>query len=149
MKDRVYYGFLAGLLASVFKFIYGWTIDLVLLPLGYDITRWHDFAGALLYGFKPILWYEVAFAEASVITFEGFMGICFAYLIKQTTSSHYVFKGWLFGVSIWFLSFAITSLFRAPGLEVISGISTIINAIGASIYGLALAFASKKIVSTH
>lgn len=149
MKDRIYYGFLAGLGASVFRFIYGWAITSILLPFGYKITRWHDFAGVLMYGFKPILWYEIAFADITVIGLEGVLGIGFAYLIRYTSSSHYVFKAWLYGMAFWFSAFVITGLFRPPGLEVISGISTFLNATGATVYGLALAFTSKKIVSTH
>jgi hypothetical protein len=149
IKDRIYYGFLAGLSASIFRFIYGWGITFILLPFGYKITRWHDFSGVLLYGFIPILWYEIAIAEIAVIMIEGVLGIGFAYLIKYTTSSHYVFKAWLYSMAFWFSSFAITSLFQSPGLQVISGISTLVNAISASIYGLALAFTSKRIVSEH
>ena len=149
IKDRIYFGFIAGLGASIFELIYGWTISFVLLPFGYEITRWHDFAGVLLFGFKPILWYETAIAEVTVIMLEGVLGIGFAYIIKYTTSSHYIFKAWLYSMAFWFIAFAITSLFQAPGLQVISGVSTFINALGASIYGVALAFTSKRIVSEH
>jgi len=149
MKDRVYYGFLAGLGASAVRFVYGWIITFILDSFGYNITRWHDFAGSILYGFKPILWYETAFAELSVIGFEATLGIGFAYFIKHTTSSHYYFKGWLYGTVVWFSAFAVTTLFKAPGVEVISAISTIINMSAAMLYGLALAFTSKRIVSTH
>lgn len=67
----------------------------------------------------------------------------FVYLISELwTSTNYLFKGWIFGVFIWFALNAVAIGYRLLGLAHISFGSTISNFLGASVYGLVLAAVS-------
>lgn len=148
MKDRIYYGFWAGITASFVRLIFGYAGAYFLTLFVPKVFRWHDFAGVMLFGFTPQTTFELLVAECAVILFEGLLGVAFALLIKSISSSHFIFKGWLFGVTIWFSAFSIKSLFHISGLDTIPATSAVYQFYAASVYGIALTFTTRKIVST-
>lgn len=65
---------------------------------GFYQERLLDWAAVALYGRLPLNTPEVVFAQLGQITFAGFLGILFAYLLLKLTSGNYLFKGWIFSI---------------------------------------------------
>ncbi len=130
--DRFTRGFVAGAVAAVFEFL----VALTLYYFNFTKLLWQDFASVLIYGRKPLLFWERVFAELSVWFFAGLMGIFLAYIIRSTGNSNYLFKGFVFAQAVWFTSFAITVLFDVPEFRIITFKTTISNFILAAIWGL-------------
>lgn len=63
--------------------------------------------------------------------------------IPIITIENHLFKSWVFGVSIWFITYAITLLFGVPELAFIPLETTISNFIGASLWGILSSFVLK------
>lgn len=139
LNDRMTRGFVSGVLAGITTLI----PDLIFYQVGINKTRYLDWASAVIYGRQPYTTTEAFWAEVGHLFFDGLLGIIFVYLIsKLWTSTNYLFKGWFYAVFMWFALHAYAISFRLSGLTNISLGSTISNFIGASVYGLVLAFVS-------
>lgn len=136
LKDRLTRGFLAGVIGGVVAFPWGLISKYILKSA--DIL-YNDFAAIHIYGKRPDVLVEMMFAQLAVFGLFGVCGILFVYLIPYVTSRNLVFKGLIWGATIWFTTYAITTLFKVPGLERITMINSISNLIGALIWGGALA----------
>lgn len=143
MKDRFFYGFIAGIIGCIFQSIVTWGF----YALKIANLRFMDFSASLIYGQKATSFFESIFAELAVYFFQGVLGIGFAYMIPVISSRHYLFKGWVYGVVVWFLVIAIMIISRVPELSAIEPINAFSLFLGASVYGITLAMAAKKIVS--
>lgn len=73
------------------------------------------------------------------LVFTGILGILFAYFLPAVSSRLYLFKGWLFGVTIWFIIYSVSHLFEVEGTFPIELRTATSNVIGASIWGVVLA----------
>jgi len=139
LNDRMTRGFVSGFLGGVAMLI----PDLFLYQVGINKTRYLDWASAVMYGHQPNTTTEALWAGVGHLFFAGLLGMIFVYLIsKLWTSTNYLFKGWFYGVFIWFALNAFAISFRLSGLTTISLGSTISNFLGASVYGLVLAAVS-------
>lgn len=98
-----------------------------------------------IYGLTPEGVGETIFALASVFFFFGFLGIAFAFLLTYISDQNYVLKGWVFGLAIWFISYAIAHLYKIPQLEVIPLMTAFWNFIGASVWGITLSLVLKRL----
>ena len=68
------------------------------------------------------------------------MGVVFVYLIKKTSSTYLYLKGIGLGITIWFFSLGIGTLYRIPLFTDIPPIPALTTFVGALIWGLVTAF---------
>jgi mannose/fructose/N-acetylgalactosamine-specific phosphotransferase system component IIC len=80
-----------------------------------------------------------------VLIFCGFLGVCFIYFITLVSSRNIYFKGWFFSVFSWFMLYALFTLFKVPRLEKAPWQTPTSNLIGASIFGITLAWIILKV----
>ncbi len=139
IKDRFTRGFLAGAISGVPTFI----LTVIAYQLKWTSIRWAHFASILIYGHKDRNLLEDIFATLITLFFTGLMGALFAYIIPQIKSSNYPFKGWVYGVTIWFVSYAVTLLFKVPEVATILLKSAFFNFLEASLWGLTLGYTLK------
>lgn len=134
MEDRFVRGFIAGIIAGVLMNIQNILFHLLNLTQ----LRLLDYASIAIFGNLPRNSLEVVVSEFGELFFSGLLGIIFAYLIVALNSSYYLFKGWFFSITVWFLVFAAGIVFRIPHLVNPDTGSVLTNLIGATIYGLSL-----------
>lgn len=140
MNDRFTRGFLAGLMAAVPAQL--WNVTAVYL-LKVAKIRWSDFALVFILGRKKANIFDEIVGSLGALFFASLMGSLFAYVFLKTTRKNYLFKGWVYGVSIWFIVFALTFVFKVPELSSIDLPTAIANFVGASIWGLLLGYTLK------
>lgn len=116
-------------------------VNFALKSLGVSRLMYKDFMGVVIYGRLPIGTGENLFAYFAIIGFLGFLGSVFAYVILGIGIKNYLLKGMIFGLSLWFSFYSITMLYKVPQLRLIPLGTAIGNFIGASTYGLCMAFA--------
>ena len=140
MKDRFSRGFIAGVVAAVPAFL--WNKTAVYL-LKISNMPWSEFAALFILGRKHGTSFEAIFSDFATLFFAGLMGILSAYAIQKISSGNILFKGWVFGVTIWFIVFALAHLYRMPELASIDLGTVLSNLVGASIWGLAVGYSLK------
>lgn len=136
MEDRFVRYFIAGIISALFMNLWDY-FSYYILHL--STMRLLDYASVMLLGKKVFIFWEEIFAQLTQIFFTGMMGVLFGYLITKINSKYYLFKSWLFAVSVWFVVFAIGSLFKMPYLYKVPTQTSLNNFLESSIYGLALA----------
>ncbi|EHQ88403.1 hypothetical protein [Desulfosporosinus youngiae] len=146
MRDRFYYGFFAGLIAGIPMVLFNLFSYYV---LDFAQMRLLDWMSIILYGRLPLNAFDSILAQVVHFGFLGFLGIAFAYYVPLVRSRHYLFKGWVFSLSVFSLLYATTLFFQVPGLEMIQPYTVASNLISSTIFGLTLAEAAKRIVSTE
>ena len=136
IKDRFARGMAAGIFAGIITKIY----DLLAFYIGISTLRWFDFAGIMIYGKKPMSLGEQIFATLGTWFFHALLGILFVFLIERLfLSDNLLLKGWFYGVSWWFIVYAVNQLFKVPELASIPLKTSLSNFVGASIWGLIMA----------
>lgn len=136
LKDRLVAGFLAGVAGGIVMNIY---VQIAWL-LNATQVRYLDWAAFLLYGHQPLGIGDAFFAQLVQIVFTGILGILFAYLIPVITSRYYLFRGFIFGLSVWFLIYSFTLLYGLHGIVPLEALTVAIDFVGAGIYGSVLAY---------
>lgn len=136
MSDRYTKGAIGGLIGGIVMDI----VNYLLYRLHYSNLRYLDWAALILNAQKPTNLWETVFSEIGHLVFTMMLGIMFVFVVREVTNKNIWFKGWSFGVTIWFISNASTTLFKVPGLTIIPFKTGISNFITASIFGLALAY---------
>ena len=112
--------------------------------LGLTDTLYIDVAYAVLFNItsKGIL--SVIVSLIGHIIIDSFWGVIFAFLIKYTSSKFYIFKGIVFGCSIWFLvRVIITKIFQLPVLAKNCPKTALFFLFGAAMFGLTIALVLK------
>lgn len=132
LDDRLTRGLLAGVLAGIPGILIALTSRFVLHT---TTLLYSDFAAILIYGKKAETIGGHLFSGLVVFMFWGFLGILFAYLIRYVTSKNLILKGMLWGGMVWFLAYAITLLFKVPGLLIIPVKTAVSNFVGGLIWG--------------
>ena len=135
LRDRLARGFIAGLTAGVAMNV----INHLFYNLGWAELRYLDWAGVMIYGYIPVTFGEMAFAQLAQLIFVGVLGVIFAYLIPLLTSRNHLLRGWLFSSVIWFLLYGITFIFDVKQTIPLHVGTASTDLIGASVYGLFLA----------
>jgi len=135
IRDRFTRGFVAGTIAGIPTV----AINFGAYYLNLTILLWTDFMGLFTYGRKPAAALELIFSLLALFFFLGLLGAIMAYLLALLSSGNYLFKGWIFGVSIWFAAFALAHLFGVRELQLIPPLTAATNFIAASVWGLLLA----------
>ncbi|MEW6660777.1 MAG: hypothetical protein ACOY9Y_07750 [Bacillota bacterium] len=139
IRDRFTRGFLAGLAAGIVMNIFSF----ISFALNWVEIRFLDWAGVLIFGRQPVGALEIAVSLAGQLFFTSLLGVFFAYLISMTTSRGYILKGLVYGLAVWFASYAISILFRVPTLVRFRLDTVTSNIVGALLFGLVLAVALK------
>lgn len=140
MKDKLTNGFVQGLIAGVVANI----ADFIMVNwLKFGDLLYLDYTGVHIYGFQPETLGEKIFALTVQLIFSGLAGIIFVYWIDKVRKRNILFKGMLFGMTIWFLTYTITILFKLKPLDKVSLSSAMENYIAALIFGAVIAITYK------
>lgn len=137
MHDRFTRGMVAGLLASIPTV----AINQISYFLHLSKLRYLEFASTMIFGTLPKNRGEAWFAFFVLIGFFGVLGSVFALLVPFIKSENLVLKSVTFGGMVWFLSYALTTLYKVPQLQIVPLNNAISNFIGATVWGLALGYA--------
>lgn len=136
VEDRFTKGFVAGAIGGLAITLLNMLVDAV----GIHIVRWVDWMGVILFDHPaPFTWVETFISLIGMVSFNGALGIGFFYLIPLITNRNLLLKGWLWGVSIWFVLDGITSVFKVEGLTNLPIIDVVVDYASASLFGLFLA----------
>ncbi|HWI54065.1 MAG TPA: hypothetical protein VNT57_00090 [Desulfobacteria bacterium] len=136
MNDRFTIGFLAGMLAGIPTQFFNWGA----YYLHMTTLRWVDIMGILIFGKTPTALGETLLGIVWVYFYLGVLGIFFTFIILKITSRNYILKAVVFSV---FISLAVHSavhLFKVPELVNIPLKTSIINLLGALVWGLSLGY---------
>ncbi|MBT9174102.1 MAG: hypothetical protein DDT21_02513 [Syntrophomonadaceae bacterium] len=111
------------------------------------VTNWRflDFAGLLIFGRKPAGAAEIIISVLGQLSFSAAMGVLFAYLLPFTTRRLILFKGWFFGVLIWFSVYSVFHLFQLPQPRELDLGTVVSNIVKASLFGLILAWSLARL----
>lgn len=111
------------------------------------VTNWRflDFAGLLIFGRKPAGAAEIIISVFGQLSFSAAMGVLFAYLLPFTTRRLFLFKGWFFGVLIWFSIYSVVHLFQLPQPRELDLGTVVSNMVKASLFGLILAWSLARL----
>ena len=141
MKDRVTYGFVAGILGALVPFV----INFGSRALELTTLVWADFMGLFIMGKRPETTFEMAFFIGSQFVFLGLLGSVFALILPFITSQHLLFKGALYGVAVWFILFSLPFLQQLPELENVPLKTSLTHLVSSLLWGMAMAFILKRI----
>jgi len=131
--DRFARGLVAGIIGGIVMNI--WSVMAVYI-FGWEIIRFVDWAGIILYGDMPRSHLEGIMALVLQLLWSGLLGIGLAFLIQQVTSREYLIKAVFFGVMVGFIVYAIPVMFKMPYLSQKSLVTVASNHIGGAIWGL-------------
>ena len=134
--DRFTRGLIAGIVGAVAMNL--WTVIAVNI-LNWQIIRFIDWAGVILYGELPRTHLEGFFALVIQLLWGGLLGIIFSFILPHITSRAYLIKGVYFGIIAGFIIFAVPTIFQMPLLGKLSFITVLSNLIGGTIWGLTTA----------
>ncbi|SDH87507.1 hypothetical protein [Desulfosporosinus hippei] len=134
MKDRVYQGFIGGVLGAIVMNLIDWTMYLI----GFHQERLFDWASIVVFGRLQSGTGELIFAQIAQVFFSGFIGILFYYLIVN--NHKLLFKGWVFSVLVWFFLYGLAIGFELPHLKDRTLLAGISHFISASAFGLTLSY---------
>lgn len=98
-----------------------------------------DFAGVMIFGRRPAEGAELLLAWGAHLGYSAVMGTVFAYLIQGITSRYILFKGGVFGVTVWFSAYIITGLYRVPYIWTASLPTAVTHFLASAAYGIVLA----------
>jgi hypothetical protein len=128
-NDRISAGALAGIIGAVVQNIYGQIVK----GLGITDRAFLDFAKIVLFH-KPyggVLGFIAG--TLSHLTFGMITGVLFVCLIKRTSSKYLYFKGMGMGMTIWFFSLGMGTLFDLPLFQDIPPVPALTTFAGALI----------------
>jgi len=135
MRDRFARGVIAGFAAALCQTALNIFSYFVLhVPGG----RYYNFAASLVLGKKSSTVSEAIFSVIIQIGFATAMGVLFAYLILGIKSKNHILKGMLWGLTIWFASYAVITLFKIETGLKINIFSATSNAITSAVWGILL-----------
>lgn len=134
LKDRFTRGCLIGLIGGISTTLLGYLFSL----LKFGTLRFSDFAAILVYGRRAHSLLELLFATVVHWGFSAVAGVIFIYLLKAIGRKNLILKGWVFGVSIWFISYITTELFKIQEFATISFKSAVANFLVSSLYGIVI-----------
>lgn len=136
LNDRLTRGFFAAMIASVPTIIINFTAYYTI-----HTSRFSEFASIMIFGHTSKNLLNIIFSMIAVYIFLGILGGFFAYLIKWSTSRNLIFKGFLYGGSLWFFIYSITKLFKTPEIFQIPLKTAFVNFLAATIWGITMAYA--------
>lgn len=140
MEDRLYRGFIAGVIGGVVATALGYILYLA----GFNTLRASDWVSILMYAHTPPFGLgEQLLASFISIGWSGAIGSMFAYFLVWVTSRKILFKGWMFGTTPYFVIYLLTSLFQIPGTVPVPFSTALSNYITSSIFGVVMGYSFK------
>lgn len=140
-KKIFIWAFLSGLAAGIIMALF----DIILTGLNFVKHSYYDWAFALISGNTANSWAEIIIGQLSHLVFAASLGVLFIYLIKSFKTENLIFKGWFFGIFIWFGVHVIVNLFDFQPLRHIPLSQIISDFFTASVFGIVLSWVVKKI----
>lgn len=146
MEDRITNGFLAGTIGGIATNVWGFTAGMFHLTT----LRFVDWMAIIIYGhIPPFTFGETFLALLGHIVFCGTLGALFAQLVPHISSRNLIFKSWLYFISIWFIIYAITALFKTEGTIPLPVHTVLSNIIAATILGVVQALVLRNLLSAN
>lgn len=140
MEDRLYRGFVAGVIGGIIAT----AIGQLTYMLGINTLRGSDWTAILLYAHVPPFSIgEQLFAYFILLGWCGAIGSLFAYFIVWVTDRHILFKGWVLGTTPYFVIYLLTTLFRVPGTVPLPFGTALSNYVMTSLFGVLMAYSFK------
>ncbi len=140
MEDRMFRGFVAGLVGGVVSSV----LTHLFYFLGFTTLRLSDWASILMYAHTPPFSLEEhVFSTLIHICFCGAIGSVFAYFLLMVTSRMIYFKGWVLGTTPYFLVYLFTTFFQIPGTVPTPFNTALSNYITSSIFAIVMAHSLK------
>lgn len=143
-KDVFSRGFFAGAIAGIAMLAWSLLSGAILqIPHLRNV----DWMAIMIFGHAPAFEViETGIAMLGNIFFCGILGIGFAYILPLIKNENIYFKGWVFSLSVWFTAYVISTMYKIEGTLPTSIETTILNAVGATVYGFTLAYATKRLL---
>ena len=141
MRDRFTNGFIAGFLGGVVMSI----LNLISYSLGIAQILYLDWDSVMIFGYRYATPLEAVIGQIGQLFFSAVVGVIFAYLLSVISSRYYLFKGLIFGLLVWFGSYAITLLYKVTPLIPIKPDTVMSNIVTSSVYGLVLAESLRRL----
>ena len=149
MEDRFTRGFLAGSIGGIAST----AVDIPLYLLKIASYRLIDYGAVFIYGYLPKTFFETFFALLIHWGFAAFGGGIFVYLVRFIAEKNFVFKGWLFGIGIWFTVYLLAFFFKVPHFTITRFPTVLTNFVASSTYGIIMAltflFWESKLPEAH
>lgn len=134
MRDRFTLGYLSGVVAGGVAYV----VNYLLVMLHFGALLFSDFASIMIFGYNKGGLAQHFFGFLGYLVFSGLLGVLYAYILPAISTKGHVFKGIVFGVTVWFGSYAITLLYKVPYISKISFYSALNNFASALVYGVML-----------
>jgi ABC-type phosphate/phosphonate transport system permease subunit len=107
IEDRFTLGFVVGVITLIPPFIWN---HLSKFNFGFSNLTFADYASVLIYGNLPNNLSEYIFAVLAVTFWNGLLGVIFVFLLIFIKSKNLIFKGWCYGVPVWFFHTLLLSI---------------------------------------
>ncbi|NLM94810.1 MAG: hypothetical protein GX165_04545 [Firmicutes bacterium] len=141
IRERFTRGFVAGLIAGAASSIADYFSHL----LGIVEILYIEWAAVLLYGHRVRTTGEAVVAQLGQLFFSGLLGVGFAYLLRAIDTDNYLFKGTVYGITVWFSAHVVAKLFRVTALIPVGPDTLLSDLVTAAIFGLVLAEALRRL----
>lgn len=140
LKDRVFVGFISGIIAAVVADIANW----IIYYINFTDIRFLDWASIILLGQQAGGFFQIAIMQICQLVWDGVLGIVFSMIIPIIKSNGIIFKGILFSFMLLFIFRAVTVLFALQPLKVISFETFLSNVFCSIIWGILMAYSISK-----
>ena len=134
--DRFFRGMTAGIIAAVPMNLWSF---LSFHYLDWSERRFADWGTILLLGSPPNNALELMLGLFLQLVWAGFLGIVYAYLIKNFTSQGYLIKGAYFGILSGFFTYSAPVLLGSSYLEQTSAATAASQIVGGLVWGITAA----------
>ena len=98
-----------------------------------------------MYGHRVRTTGEAVVAQLGQLFFSGLLGVGFAYLLRAIDTDNYLFKGTVYGITVWFSAHVVAKLFRVTALIPVGPDTLLSDLVTAAIFGLVLAEALRRL----
>lgn len=115
MRDKIITGAAAGVTGGILQEALHLTVNVWLLKTTDMLLA--SVAGAMILGHKAQNWGEFAVGFTGHLILATFFGMLFAYVLELTEYRYYLLKGWLYGISLWFMNFTVGTQWRIDGVH--------------------------------
>lgn len=141
MKDRFFYGFIAGIIGGIVPLL----ISFGCKTLGLTTIVWVDFMSTFMLARRPANAAEIAFFIVIQFIFLGVLGAIFAMILPYISGDRPLFKGAVYGVTVWYILFSIPYLLQLHDLEKVPLKTAIVHSVISLLWGIALADVLKRL----
>lgn len=110
MKDRITVGAVAGIIGGLVQVIYG----RITVAVGLSQYSFTDFGEILILGTRVKGIVPLLIGVVTHIILGAMMGVVLSYVIRHSSSKHYLFKGMGVGLGVYVFAFASGVYFKMP-----------------------------------